>query len=727
MSLPDRDTLVYAGIGSRQTPDETLDDMTKMAGWLAKNGWHLSSGGADGADTAFANGATADQRSVFLPWKDYNKLGGPDCVTLNPSQLQNCMAVAERLHPTWDRCSQGARRLHARNAAILLGPNLDRPVNAVVAWTPGGAIKGGTGMGLRIAAEYNIPVLNLGSMTPRQACEQLQAMRETHLSAGADRDQTQTTQKQASPAPAAVENQANTYNASDVCGFRFTRDEWGAFSNFAPLAAPIAAGPWTFASSEHLYQAAKFGPSPDVQQQIANAPAARDAAALGRSSEGMHPDWNAQRIDVMRWIIRVKHEANPAEIGALLTRTGDKPIVEISTKDSFWGAKPQGSTLEGSNVLGRLWMELREQIRTNHPAAHSSAWTDRIDVGDLTRSPRLSQHAGAEQTAGATTTSTAHSRGTQDQQPREPAQAPRPTETHEPTIYNLKHDPDALKKGAIRIDRQTEWGNPFKIGEHGTRDEVIALYQKDLWKRIRSEQISLTDLAALNGKDMACHCSPKACHGDVLSRAATWAAAQIELKAQQQIPASQAPQHNEEPATQKATASQIDQTATPAAADRRSLETAVAPTQAPSASSAAHEPSIDQSPAYDLKQLLIAATHQDRQARAANIDTVLIPGREALALAAQQFIQDTDTTTLTPMQRMDLDGIIENQQRHIDCTKEIHDTALKLESSLQTYSDLEFVANGNGMEVSSLNAYEEWVIEARELSDQCHTSIRPLH
>ena len=46
MSLPDPNTLVYAGIGSRQTPAATLNDMTTMSSWLARNAWHLSSGGA---------------------------------------------------------------------------------------------------------------------------------------------------------------------------------------------------------------------------------------------------------------------------------------------------------------------------------------------------------------------------------------------------------------------------------------------------------------------------------------------------------------------------------------------------------------------------------------------------------------------------------------------------------------------------------------------------------
>ena len=109
MTLPDDGTLVYAGIGSRKTPDATLADMTTMSAWLAKTGWHLSSGGAHGADTAFAKGSPADRRSIFLPWKDYNKLTGPDCAIPNRAQIDKCMEVAARLHPTWERCSQGAR------------------------------------------------------------------------------------------------------------------------------------------------------------------------------------------------------------------------------------------------------------------------------------------------------------------------------------------------------------------------------------------------------------------------------------------------------------------------------------------------------------------------------------------------------------------------------------------------------------------------------------------
>ncbi|MCY4318605.1 MAG: hypothetical protein OXE76_05310 [Alphaproteobacteria bacterium] len=87
------------------------------------------------------------------------------------------MEVAAPLHPAWKRCSPGVRKLHARNAAILLGETLDRPVAAAVAWSVGGAAIGGTGIGIRIAEAHGIPVFNLATMAPRAVCERLRELR----------------------------------------------------------------------------------------------------------------------------------------------------------------------------------------------------------------------------------------------------------------------------------------------------------------------------------------------------------------------------------------------------------------------------------------------------------------------------------------------------------------------------------------------------------------------
>ena len=118
--------------------------------------------------------------------------------------------------------------------------------------------------------------------------------------------------------------------------------------------------------------------------RIAEAPTPKAAGAIGRTPGlGIDSGWNAQRVDVMRWVLRMKREVDRAGIDAVLAATGDRPFVEVSTRDPCWGARPVANRYEGRNVLGRLWMELRRQLRENDPADSSGAWTGRLRVGCL--------------------------------------------------------------------------------------------------------------------------------------------------------------------------------------------------------------------------------------------------------------------------------------------------------------------------------------------------------
>ena len=92
----------------------------------------------------------------------------------------------------------------------------------------------------------------------------------------------------------------------------------------------------------------------------------------------------------MRWVLRMKREANRDEIDALLAETGERPIVEVSTRDPRWGARPVGDRYEGNNVLGRLWMELRQQLREADPTSNSAAWASRIRIGRLSEAATVS-------------------------------------------------------------------------------------------------------------------------------------------------------------------------------------------------------------------------------------------------------------------------------------------------------------------------------------------------
>ena len=74
-------------------------------------------------------------------------------------------------------------------------------------------------------------------------------------------------------------------------------------------------------------------------------------------------------------------------------------------------------------------------------------------------------------------------------------------------VVNCQHDPYD-----VYIGRPSKWGNPFKVGEDGTRQEVIEKYRN--W--IQTQPDLLAELDTLKGKILGCWCKPKPCHGDVL-------------------------------------------------------------------------------------------------------------------------------------------------------------------------------------------------------------------
>ena len=106
-------------------------------------------------------------------------------------------------------------------------------------------------------------------------------------------------------------------------------------------------------------------------------------------------------------------------------------------------------------------------------------------------------------------------------------------------VINLKREPrlrDAFEhahvvNNTVLVDRRTKWGNPWRVGQDGSREEVIALYRADLWRRIRAGEVTLEELAELDGCWLACWCEPLPCHGNVLARAAAWASEQLAERA----------------------------------------------------------------------------------------------------------------------------------------------------------------------------------------------------
>ena len=141
--------LKYAGIGSRETPQDVFNWMKSFGEWAAQNNLMLRSGGAKGADTAFEIGCnnSMGKKRIFR--------------AENALKKKDWFELAAEFHPNWEACSDYAKRLHARNGAILLGEDLKQPVDFVVCWTKDGKASGGTGQALRIAASKGIPIFNV--------------------------------------------------------------------------------------------------------------------------------------------------------------------------------------------------------------------------------------------------------------------------------------------------------------------------------------------------------------------------------------------------------------------------------------------------------------------------------------------------------------------------------------------------------------------------------------
>lgn len=187
-----------------------------------------------------------------------------------------------------------------------------------------------------------------------------------------------------------AEPQTRQYRRDDVIAFRKTGETFGGLSNMAP-GFPISLLGHRIRTAEALYQACRFPHLPDVQRMILAETSPMTAKMRSKPyREDSRPDWDAVRVPIMKWCLRMKLVSNWSTFSALLLKTGDRPIVEDSRKDDFWGAKPDADTLEGRNVLGRLLMELRAalsaeaaELRTVRPVPIADFLLLRMPIGPI--------------------------------------------------------------------------------------------------------------------------------------------------------------------------------------------------------------------------------------------------------------------------------------------------------------------------------------------------------
>lgn len=133
--------------------------------------------------------------------------------------------------------------------------------------------------------------------------------------------------------------------------FYSSTKEYFEFSNFYRSQIYLDGRVWP--TVEHYYQAQKTT-DPVEQERIRQASTPGNAKRIGRRVL-IRQDWEDIKVDVMKRALRAKFTQHD-DLKNLLMSTDGQTLHEKSPRDVFWG-------VYGKDMLGRLLMEVREEIR----------------------------------------------------------------------------------------------------------------------------------------------------------------------------------------------------------------------------------------------------------------------------------------------------------------------------------------------------------------------------
>lgn len=125
------------------------------------------------------------------------------------------------------------------------------------------------------------------------------------------------------------------------------------------IARPFELDGHRWPTAEHYYQAMKY-PGRRRADAIREAATVERARKLGRGwFQRPRRDWPQVRVVVMTRAIYTQCRTHPDFARALLD-TGERPIVDTSLYDYFWGL---GRDQRGHNHYGRVLMDVRRKLR----------------------------------------------------------------------------------------------------------------------------------------------------------------------------------------------------------------------------------------------------------------------------------------------------------------------------------------------------------------------------
>ena len=160
-----------------------------------------------------------------------------------------------------------------------------------------------------------------------------------------------------------------SYPAEKCAAFSTSSGEWGIFVGMS--SNPVSVDGVTFGCVEQLFQLMKFNEAEPVRD-IYSVKAGRGVKMKAKHWETEHrrAGWGNMIVDAMKFCIQKRYEQSP-EFRAELERSKGKYIVEDQTSfpkktADTWGVKLEDGCYVGSNLTGRLLMEMRDNGRLEY-------------------------------------------------------------------------------------------------------------------------------------------------------------------------------------------------------------------------------------------------------------------------------------------------------------------------------------------------------------------------
>jgi predicted NAD-dependent protein-ADP-ribosyltransferase YbiA (DUF1768 family) len=169
----DQDRAAYGAVGSRSLPrNHPLARLAEgTAARLERLGYVQYSGGADGADRAFERGVSkSTNKIVFRPEYDRDKQLPAGYMVIDGPKAREARSIAMAVTSDFTKLDQWGQDLHTRNAFQVLGPDLKRPVEFLLAIPkaePPERVRG-TRATMAMAAANGIEVIDLTNRDQRR-------------------------------------------------------------------------------------------------------------------------------------------------------------------------------------------------------------------------------------------------------------------------------------------------------------------------------------------------------------------------------------------------------------------------------------------------------------------------------------------------------------------------------------------------------------------------------